>query len=366
MALDRDHMTDSFLPPDDKAPPFGDDSLALRGNLPRVGSDISLRKLQIFWAVSHANSLTRAAKLLSLTQPTVSQQLAALEAAVGNKLFERINSGIRLTEFGGIFIRHAESVLRAAQELEDMVSTYGKGQLQTVRVAGVPSALRALMPKAMSSLRHAHNRLDFDIHEASPSDVLELLYARRINLALLGSNSFRDLAPGFAKLDLTEDPYVLVVPEALQLTDIRDPETQLPPEALEQLRSTIHFSFGNLQGRQLQQWYDQIIPGNHVVARARSFEMVVELVRAGLGVCVAPALSTTSCSATLNGVRIHKLNLTPRSITAIMPKHYLHHEPYASILTALTQAAAGLQRVPVLPEPAFVHKRSADLASPYR
>ena len=153
MALDRDYMTDSFLPPDDKAPPFGDDGLALRGNLPRVGSDISLRKLQIFWAVSHTNSLTRAAKLLSLTQPTVSQQLAALEAAVGNKLFERINSGIRLTEFGGIFIRHAESVLRAAQELEDMVSTYGKGQLQTVRVAGVPSALRALMPSFCSMSR---------------------------------------------------------------------------------------------------------------------------------------------------------------------------------------------------------------------
>ena len=76
---------------------------------------------------------------------------------------------------------------------------------------------------------------------------------------------------------------------------------------------------------------------------------------------MAPALSTTSCSAALNEVRVHKLHLTPRSITAIMPKHYLHHEPYASILEALTQAAAGLQRVPVLPEPNFVQKRSADL-----
>lgn len=353
-------MSDSFSISQQAGSDLVDDALSLRGSIPRVGNDISLRKLQVFWAVSHTNSLTRAAKLLSLTQPTISQQLAALEAAVGNKLFERINSGIRLTEFGSIFIRHAESVLRAAQELEDMVSTFGKGQQQTLRVAGVPSALRALMPKAMSALRESHGQLDFDIHEASPSDVLELLYARRINLALLGSNSFRDLAPGFAKLDLTEDPYVLVVPDGLDITALDDPEAQLAPAALQQLRSTIHFSFGNLQSRQLQQWYDRVILGNRVVARARSFEMVVELVRAGLGVCVAPALSASSSTALLNGVRLHKLNLAPRAITAIVPKHYLHHEPYASIMAALGQAAKGLQPVALLPEPPFIRARSAE------
>ena len=335
------------------------DILSLRGSLPRVGNDISMRKLQVFWAVSHTNSLTRAAKLLSLTQPTVSQQLAALEAALGNKLFDRVNSSIRLTEFGSLFLRHAESVLRAAQELEDMVTTFGRGQLQSVKVAGVPSALRALMPRVMSQLRADHPMLDFDIHETSPADVLEMLYARRINLALLGSNSYRDLAPGFASLAIADDPYVLVVPEALDLSGLSEPEAQLGAAELEQLRSTIHFAFGNIQGRQLQHWYDLIIPGNRAVARARSFEMVVELVRAGLGICVAPALSATSCAASLSGVKLYSLTLAPRQITAIVPKHYLHNEPYSFILESLTQAGAALPPIALLPEPAFIRTRTA-------
>ena len=335
------------------------DMLAFRGTLPRVGNDISLRKLQVFWAVSHTNSLTRAAKLLSLTQPTISQQLAGLEKVLGNSLFERVNSRIKLTEFGGIFLRHAESVLRSAQELEDMVTTFGNGQLQTVRVAGVPSALRALMPSTISALHGANSMLDFDIHEAAPLDVLEMLYARRVNLALLGSNSYRDLAPGFASIEIADDPYVLVVPESLDLTNITEPETQLNPSDLRQLRSTIHFAFGNIQGRQLQHWYDLIVPGNRVVARARSFEMVVELVRAGLGICVAPALSGTSCESSLSGVKLYSLSLAPRRITAIVPKHYVHHEPYSFILQALAQAGKELPTVPRLGEPAFIRRRTA-------
>lgn len=331
---------------------------SLRNVLPRVGNDISLRKLQIFWSVAHTGSLTRAAKLLSLSQPTVSQQIAALEAAVGNKLFERVNSSVIATEFGLAFIRYAEAVLRSAQELEDMVSEYGKGQMQTVRVAGVPSALRAILPKAMLDLRRSQRIMDFDMHEAGPAEVLEMLYARRINLALLGSNTIGELAPGFAEIPLTDDPYVLVVPEALELDQITDPEQELSPPLLAQLRATIQFAFGNAHSRRLQDWFDLVIPANRVVARARSFELVVEMVRTGLGICVAPALSALPNAMALQGVRLHHLSLAPRRIMAIVPNHYQRQEPYVSLLAALRDSARALPPLTVAPEPPFVRQRA--------
>lgn len=335
---------------------------ALRSALPRVGGDISMRKLQVFWAVVHTGSLTRAAKLLSISQPTVSQQIAALEAALGNKLFERVNSAITPTEFGLGLMRHAEAVLRAAQELEDMVSAFGRGQLQTLRVAGVPSAIRALMPKAMQTLSQSALTTDFDLHEAGPAEVLEMLYARRINLALLGSNTVGDIAPGFVRVDLAADPYVLVVPSEIDLSRLHHPEEELGAAQLRQLRSTIQFSFGNQHSRSLQTWFDHVLPGNRTIARARSFELVVEMVRAGLGICVAPALSAAPNAVALSGVTLYRLNLTPRHVVAIMPKHYLHHTPYAQLLAALEDSAAALPRPDLAPEPPFIAVRGIDPA----
>ena len=61
-------------------------------------AEITLRKLRAFWAIAHSDSLTRAAKTLGIAQPSLSQQLTSLEAALGAKLFERRSNRMDLTE----------------------------------------------------------------------------------------------------------------------------------------------------------------------------------------------------------------------------------------------------------------------------
>ena len=65
--------------------------------------------------------MTQAAKLLNVSQPTLSQQLTGFEAAIGTNLFERRSNGMILTEAGELFLRKAEPVLRSAQEMEDFL-----------------------------------------------------------------------------------------------------------------------------------------------------------------------------------------------------------------------------------------------------
>ncbi|MDD2867760.1 LysR family transcriptional regulator [Neomegalonema sp.] len=328
----------------------------------RVGGDITMRKLQIFWAVAHAGSLTRAAKTLEVTQPTLSQQLAALEASVGARLFERAGGALTLTEFGVSFRRHVESVLRTTQELEDMISESGEGRQRTIRIAGLPSAMRTLAPAAMLSLASERAALDFDMHEGAPDEILEMLYARRINVALLSSNMLDDLSTGFRQIPLMEDPYVLVTPERLDLSEISDPESQLSPEDREILRRTIQFAFGNQHSRRIQNWFDAVLPGARTFARTRSFDLAVEMVRSGLGICVAPRLSASQGqgSATLEGVRLHQLSIAPRRIVAITPTHYARQEPYATLLARLQEVGAGLSWPPVAPQPPFIALRQQD------
>src|SRR5690349_7103056 len=100
--------------------------IARAGDPGRVGRSMSnplpmldLPKLRIFAMVARMGSFTRAAELLYLTQPTVSQQLAALEAQLGVQLIERLPRQLRLTPAGAALLPYAEQILALADEASE-------------------------------------------------------------------------------------------------------------------------------------------------------------------------------------------------------------------------------------------------------
>jgi len=319
---------------------------------------VTLRKLRIFWAVAHCESMTRAAKLLNVTQPSLSQQLAGFEAAIGNKLFDRRSNSMVLTEAGQQLLRKAEIVLRSVQELEDAIPGIGSGVHGTIRLGGVTSVMRALLPFAMEDLRGAHAHLDFDLHEGGPGEIMELLHARRITLGLLDTNSLANLSGSFHRQQIISDPYVLAVPEAVDLRGL-SAASDLDKAQLAVLNSTIQFVFGNEHSRRVEDWFARILPANRLAARARSFEMALELVRQGQGVCLVPALAAVEGNRTMSGVRLYETDLPQRNIVAIMPAQYERMEPYAAFLTALQKAASSAFLPQVEPMPPFVAARCA-------
>src|SRR3954470_373126 len=68
------------------------------------------RRLLTFREVAHRGSFSRAAEALALTQPAVSQQIAALEREVGTPLLHRGPGGLTLTETGGLLLAHADAL----------------------------------------------------------------------------------------------------------------------------------------------------------------------------------------------------------------------------------------------------------------
>jgi len=319
---------------------------------------VTLRKLRIFWAVAHCESMTRAAKLLDVTQPSLSQQLAAFEAAIGNKLFDRRSNSMILTEAGHQLLRKAEIVLRSVQELEDVIPGIGSGVHGTIRLGGVTSVMRALLPFAMKDFQVTHPHLDYDVHEGGPGEIMELLHARRITLGLLDTNSLANLSGSFHRQQILSDPYVLAVPEAIDLRGI-SAVSDLGNAQLAVLNSTIQFVFGNEHSRRVEDWFARVLPANRLVARARSFEMALELVRQGQGVCLVPALAAVAGNRTMSGVRLYETDLPPRNIAAIMPAQYERLQPYAAFLTALQTAASTAFLPQIEPMPPFVAARCA-------
>ncbi len=347
---------------DDHAPDFDTTAqLALAQEQPRqkageVGKrpDVTLHQLRIFWAVAHSETLTRAAKQLGLAQPSLSQQLSKLESTLGSKLFHRRSNEMVITEAGKFLLPRAETVLRNMQDLEEGLQRFTGGHRATVRIAGITSALRVLLPAAITRTQDDFPDVDFDIQEAAPNDILELLYGRRVNIGLLAANSIAEAGVGFLQVPLIDDPYVLVVPDFVDLAGVEDPRRQLPPLAQDVLSRSIQFNFGTQHTKRVEDWYTRMLPLNRIVAQCRSFEVAIGLVRAGTGVCLAPAVSTLMGGGPPVGVRLYRVNVPPRRLIALVPSQYRRQVPYENLLDTLQDVCARFELPPTLPTPPFL------------
>lgn len=319
-----------------------------------INSDISLHQLRIFTAVAHATTLTEAAKQLGIAQPSLSQQLSRLETVAGTRLFHRRPGEMELTEAGLYLLPKAEHVLRGMRDLEDGLMQYTTGRRMTLRLAGITSVLRILLPEALRKVRETFPDIDFDIQDKAPPDILELLYDRRIAVGLLAENSVPASGGGFAQVPLMTDSHVLAVPESLDLSAVKNPRNDLPPDQYAVLNQSIQFSFGTQHTKRVQNWYERLFPDHAVVAQCRSFEIATELVRAGAGICLVPTLSVLHGTETLKGIRLYEVNAAPRRIVALLPSQYQRAEPYSTFLQALEMAAKSTVLPPTLPVPPFL------------
>lgn len=320
----------------------------------KPGVPMTLHQLRIFHAVVNARTMTSAAKQLGLSQPSLSQQLGRLESAIGARLFDRRPNELEITEAGRFLLTRVEQLLRIMNETEDGLARFRGGYQPTVKLAGIDSALRSLLPDATRRLLDRFPDVSLDIQESAPADILEMLYARRISFGLVAANSLAQTHDHFLQIPIIEDPYVLAVPESLDLSGVTDPARALSPGQARTLRQSIHFAFGSSHARRVSDWYDRLLPGHRAVAQCRSFETALSLVRAGAGVCVAPALATVVAPGQCDRVRRYLIRVPPRRIVALMLSQNRTMEPMATLIGALQQVGRDSLLPEVLPTPPFL------------
>jgi DNA-binding transcriptional LysR family regulator len=321
---------------------------------------MNLHQLRIFCAIAQSKTLTQAAKQIGLTQPTLSQQLSSLEEKVGTQLFHRTLNRMELTVAGEFLLRRALHILNEVEGAEEQLREFATGKRGVIRLAGINSIVRAVAPQAIALLQQRLPDIEFDIHELAPTEVLDLLYARQINIGLVAVGSLPKSNVSFKEVPVVTDPYVLVTPAGLGLSEVADLEA-LPANRRAVLQNVIRFTFASQLSRRFETWQQQMLPGCRLVAQCRSYDVALSLVRAGLGVCLAPALAVHENGRDLEGVDLYGVNLPARQTVAMVAAQSLRAEPYRSFLDALREAGAQTRMPEILPMPLFM-KRAAELA----
>lgn len=110
---------------------------------------IKLRHLETFVEVARQRSVQKAAHALHVSQPAVTKTMRELEGSLGVAVYERDGRGIRLTNQGEVFLRHAGAALVSVRQGLDSVSDGRAGELQPIRVGALPTVSSLVMPRAI-------------------------------------------------------------------------------------------------------------------------------------------------------------------------------------------------------------------------
>ncbi len=317
---------------------------------------MTLHQLRIFWAVAHAKSFTKASKLLGLAQPSLSQQISKLEEDVGTQLFNRNRNQMELTDAGVFLARKTELILAGVEEATVGLQEYSEGTRGVIAIGALSSIARNLLPQAAHGFQRSYPDVEIDVHETAPAEALDLLYGRRLTLAMLATDSIASSASSFHQTEIFCDPYVLAVPRGIDLAEIDDAEKDLATPERMVLNSTIHFNFGSQHKHRIEEWYQLMLPHYRVVGQTRTYEVALSMVQEGLGVAVVPALAATVGPGRTFDVTLYRTTLPDRQIVALMPSQYVRVEPYASFLKMLQESGRSLDLPAIAPVQPLLEK----------
>lgn len=148
---------------------------------------LDLGKLRIFVAVARAGSFTRAADLLDLRQPTVSQQIQALERDLRTPLFDRLPRSVRPTAAGETLLAYAERLLTLAEEAQAATREAAGLAARTLRLGAGNTLATYILPDLLARLRWEHPEIVVQITVGNTDQLLDAVLDTRAELALVGS-----------------------------------------------------------------------------------------------------------------------------------------------------------------------------------
>ncbi|HEX7353646.1 MAG TPA: LysR substrate-binding domain-containing protein [Mycobacteriales bacterium] len=255
---------------------------------------MQIQQLRYVVAVAEERHFTRAAETLHVSQPSLSQQVKALEAELGAELFDRTRGAVTLTAAGEAFLpwaRRALADLAAARADVRELQGRRRGQLA---LGATPSLTTGLLPPVLARLHASYPGIELRLHEAGSPDLARQVVDGRLDLALV---ILPTAQAGVATVALAEEELVLAVPPGHPLAA----SDRLPVEALRDLPLVVFRDGYDLRVRTYALCRDA---GFEPTLAVEGGEMdgVLALAAAGLGPTVVPVCALRA-EVPLVGVR---------------------------------------------------------------
>jgi LysR family transcriptional regulator, hydrogen peroxide-inducible genes activator len=241
--------------------------------------------LRAFVETADAGSLSRAARHLAISQPSLTAQIQRLEGHLATSLFNRHGRGVTLTDAGHALYPRARRILDEVRTTEDVIRREGAEGADALTVGAIPTVAPYVLPAAIQRLRARHASMRVSLREDYSAVLARLLLDGALDVVIAA------LPYPFEHLDtepLGVDTLVVAVPSThvaaragrITLAQLRDaPAVTLDP--------------AHCLGEQVAGFCTSRRVSPSVVCRSAQLATVFELVGAGVGVSIVPAMAAT-------------------------------------------------------------------------
>jgi DNA-binding transcriptional LysR family regulator len=253
--------------------------------------DIELRHLRYFVAVAEELHFGRAAARLHLAQPPLSQQIRKLEELLGYPLFTRTSRSVTLTTAGEALLQRAQRTLRNVQRDIDETRSIGRGDVGSLHIGFIGSAMLSTLPGIFRSYREAYPRVRLHLHESFTSQVMEGLENGTLDAGILRDG---DPVEGVQVTTILSEPFVAVLPASHPCAT----QKSISPAVL---RGEPFIYYPRSAGARAYEKPLTLCEEHgfrpQIVQEAQHWLSILRLIGAGLGVSIAPTCVRRIASA---------------------------------------------------------------------
>lgn len=245
-----------------------------------------LRQIEVFHAVYSTGSMTAAAAMLNVSQPSISKVLAHAEQQLGYLLFDRVKGKLVPTPEAHRLFTHVSTVYNDVDRLRHVAENLRSGNTGHVRVAGTPAFGVEVLPLAVASFREQHPDVIFEIETLHLDEMVDALLESRVDIGLAFEPA---VSPGIAERTLAESRFVVLAPRG---TDFGG-KTELAASDLRGHPFIGMNSRGPL-GRRLATYLGSSDTDLNVVTWSETYQVAKALVECGAGVTIADDVTARS------------------------------------------------------------------------
>lgn len=269
---------------------------------------MNLRDLKYLIAVAETRHFGKAADRCFVSQPTLSGQIKKLEQELGVTLFERSSRSVEITPVGESILAHARLIAEQADVIQQLARAQQDPLAGPLRIGAIPTLSPYLMPLILMPLKKQYPQMRLVLAEELTDILLERLRNHEIDAALLATPAEEQ---GLAAMPLFDEPFWVAYPrkhdfytrEKITLRDLQKENLLLLSEGHCLARQAMDVC--HIESRDNQ--------GDMADLRAASLETLIQLVSAGFGLTLMPALAMAGSWVTGSGVVAQPLSAADAS-----------------------------------------------------
>lgn len=174
----------------------------------------TLQQLRILKAIASEKSFTQAAKVLYISQPTLSKQFKLLEHNLGVLLINRQNKKISLTEAGIVFLQYSEKILALCEESCRALNDIKNGDRGNLTIGASQTIGTYIMPRILALFVQNHPQITLKVQVDSTRTIIKHILNRQIDIAMVGGEIPEELTKNLRIEHFVDDDLILILPKS--------------------------------------------------------------------------------------------------------------------------------------------------------